>query len=60
VRADAGGGEDDTVGPEGGPGLEFDGVHAHDSIMEQVRLHNASPVDRRPVAEGDEVGLGNQ
>src|SRR5947199_153433 len=33
-------------------------VHAHDSIMEQVRLHDTPPVDGSRVADPDQVGLG--
>ena len=29
-------------GPMVAPGVEDDGVHAHDSIMEEVGLHNAA------------------
>ena len=33
-------------GPSVAPGFQFDGVHAHDPIMEQVGLHDAPAVDR--------------
>ncbi len=45
-------------GPSVAPGSRVDPVHAHDSIMEEVGLHDASAIDRGPVAEGHEVGLG--
>ena len=46
VLTDPGGRQDDAVRPEGRPGIERHGIHAHDSIMEQVCLHNTATIDR--------------
>ena len=44
-------------GPRVAPASSETTIHAHDSIMEQVRLHDAAAIDRRSIAEAHEVCL---
>ena len=49
--------EDDAVGPQSGTRIELHCIETHHPIMEQVSLDHTAAVDRRIVAEADEVGL---
>ena len=50
--------EDHAVRAEGRAAPEDDPVHGQHPVVEQVRLHDAALVDGGPVAELDQVGLG--
>ncbi len=43
--------------PEGGASTEGDGVHGHDSIVEEVGLHHTASFHGRAVAECHQVRL---
>ena len=58
TRTKARRGQRDTMRTQCRTLFEHNGVHSHHAVVEQVRLHDAAPVDGGALLQRDEVGLG--